>query len=142
MNIKAALIGVVAFFCLTTLYADEFWFLPERFASVTLVTTKGKERVTVETWTKAEGSEHKIFESRLIPTEGGAYRTPKGTVFRLKHLIESIINDGNRHINSGDWQLTISGAGAEFGYLKRTMPQVAFGKTPPLVYLGAKKEAK
>ncbi len=64
--------------------------------------------------------------------------TPKGSVFTLKQLSKPIINDGNRHINSGDWQLTVSGHGAEFARLKSKMPVVAFGATPPLVYLGSK----
>jgi hypothetical protein len=59
-------------------------------------------------------------------------------VFTLKHLPAPIINDGNRHINSGDWQLTVSGGGDEFAKLKPKLPKVAFGDTPPFVYLGEK----
>lgn len=140
MNIKTTTATICAFFCAGLLRADDFAFLPERFSSITFVTTKGHERITVETGTKQEGSEAKIFESRLAPAGAGAYRTPEGTIFTLKHLSKPIINDGNRHINSGDWQLTISGSGPEFARLKRNMPKVTFGETPPLTYLGTKKQ--
>jgi hypothetical protein len=139
MNPKAITTGICALLFMSQLHADEFWFLPERFSSITLVTTKGKECVAVEAWTKEEGSKHKVFESTLTRTGMEIYTTPNGTIFTLKKLDRPTVNDGNRHINSGDWQLTVSGKGSEFNRLKKVMPEVSFGDTPPLTYLGTKK---
>ena len=129
---------VLVFLSMGQLHADEFRFWLNRFGGIFIETTKGKEHVRVFQGNKQ--SEETIFESRLIPFGPGTYATPKGTVFTLKHLRKSIINDGNRHINSGDWQLTVAGKGNEFESLRPKMPFVAFGELPNLVYLGEKTE--
>jgi hypothetical protein len=137
---KAFAITLAALVATALLHADELHFQFHRFGHIAIETTKGKESVIIETYDKEPGSEQIIFKSRLIPTGDGSYITPNGTVFAIKHLRKPIINDGNRHINSGDLQLTVSGKGKEFARLKPKMPTVAFGDTPPLVYLGEKAE--
>ncbi len=122
--------------------AEEYDFRSDRYGDIFLYTDKGKERVVVMRTSKTPGNEETIFESRLTPSGVGIYVTPKGTVFTLKHLPAPVINDGNRHINSGDWQLTVSGHGAEFKRLKPKMPIVELEETPPLVYLGSKANLK
>ena len=119
-----------------TLRAEEYIFQYERFGATTLHTDKGKEFVRIEESGK-EGPVTTLFKSGLKPRGRGVYATMRGTVFTLGHLPRPITNDGNRHINSGDWKLTVSGQGEEFTRLKPKMPVVAFGDTPPLVYLGA-----
>lgn len=116
--------------------ADEIQFWLNRYGGIDLQTTKGKEKVRVYQGDKH--SEHTILESRLLPVSAGVYATPKGTRFTLKHLDQPIISDENRHQDSGDWQLTVSGEGKEFERLKAKMPFVTFGDLPPLVYLGTK----
>ena len=117
--------------------------MPDRMSSITLVTTTGQERITVSTYVKQTDTDRVIFESKLIPAETStgdpAYKTPKGTLFTLKHLATPVVNDDNRHINSGDWKLRITGTGAEYTRLKTNMPTVTFGNTPPLVYLGSRQ---
>ena len=137
---KALAITLAVLVAVPLLHADELHFQFHRFGHIAIETTKGKESVIIETYDKAPGSEHIIFKSRLIRAGDGNYSTPQGTVFTIKHLSKPIINDGNRRINSGDLQLTVSGNGKEFARLKPKMPTVAFGDTPPLVYLGVKAE--
>ena len=122
--------------------AEEYDFRYERYGDIFLYTDKGKERVVIVRSSKTAEHEETIFESRLTPSGAGIYVTPKGTVFTLKQLPQPIINDENRHINSGDWQLTASGRGAEFKSLKPKMPVVELGDTPPFVYLGEKANLK
>jgi hypothetical protein len=135
---KAFAAAIVLFLGASQLHAEEIQFWLNRFGGIFIETAKGKERVRVFQGNKE--TEDTIFESRLIPSAPGTYATPKGTVFALKHLEKPIINDGNRRINSGDWQLTVSGKGTEFDRLKTKMPFVAFGSLPPFVYLGEKAE--
>ena len=122
--------------------ADEYDFRYDRYGDIFLYADKGKERVVIVRGSKTPRDEETIFESRLTPSRAGIYVTPNNTVFTLKQLPEPIINDGNRHINSGDWQLTVSGHGAEFKRLKPKMPVVELEETPPLVYLGTKTNLK
>ena len=136
--IKTTEFALVLFLATPLIHAEEFIFQYQRFGHISLETAKGKERVIILAYGKADSDERTIFESGLTPAGAGTYKTPKGTVFALKKLPEPIIHDENRHINSGDWQLTVSGQGREFERLKPEMPEVAFGETPPLVYLGKK----
>ncbi len=124
------------------LRAEEYDFRYDRYGDIYLYTDKGKERVVIVRTGKTPGDQETIFESRLTRSDAGIYVTPQGTIFRLKQLKEPIINDENRHINSGDCQLTVSGRGAEFTRLKPKMPVVELGDTPPLVYLGVKANLK
>lgn len=119
-------------------HADQITFQYHRFGDIVVDTEKGKENVVIEYSDKDPKNDRTIFKSRLIRVRGNVYRTPKGTLFTLEHLPRPIVNDPNRRINSGDWKLTVSGAGDEFVRLKPQMPKVAFGKTPALVYLGEK----
>jgi hypothetical protein len=120
--------------------AEEYIFQYHRFGHISLQTDRGKERIVILAYSKTPGDETTIFDSPLKRSGADTYVTPKGTVFTLKHLTAPIINDGNRRINSGDWQLTVSGTGKEFAKLKPNLPKVAFGDTPLFVYLGEKAE--
>ena len=144
MNAAMKIVVLALTLLLTTslIRAEEYDFRYDRYGDIFLYTDKGKERVVIVRTSKTPGDEEAIFESHLTPAGAGIYVTPKSTVFTLKQLPEPIINDGNRHINSGDWQLTVSGHGAEFKRLKPKMPIVELGDTPPLVYLGSKANLK
>src|SRR4029453_11135173 len=135
---KAFAAAIVLFLGASQLHAEEIQFWLNRFGGIFIATAKGKERVRVFQGNKE--TEDTIFESRLIPSAPGTYATPKGTVFALKHLETPIINDAKRRINSGDWQLTVSGKGTEFDRLKIKIPFVAFVFFHPFVYLGEKAE--
>jgi hypothetical protein len=137
-----AVLAAAAFLLGTPLaaYADQITFQYHRFGDIIVETDKGKENVVIEYSDKDPKNDQTIFKSRLIRLKESVYRTPKGTLFTLEHLPRPIINDPNRRINSGDWKLTVSGTGPEFTRLKPRMPKVAFGKTPPLVYLGEKAQ--
>jgi hypothetical protein len=135
---KAFAIAIILFLGANQLHAEEIQFWLNRFGGIFIETAKGKEQVRVFQGNKE--TEWTIFESRLIPSARGTYATPKGTVFTLKQLKKPIINDRNRRINSGDWQLAVSGKSKEFDRLKPKMPFVAFGDLPPFVYLGEKAE--
>ena len=139
---KILVLALTLFLVTSLIRAEEYDFRYDRYGDIYLYTDKGKERVVIVRTSKTPGDEETIFESHLTPSGAGIYVTPKSTVFTLKQLPEEIINDGNRHINSGDWQLTVSGHGAEFKRLKPKMPIVELGDTPPLVYLGSKANLK
>ena len=117
------------------LHAEEYLFQYDRFGAITLHTDAGKANVLIEDSVK-DSAVNTIFKSPLKPQGPGVFVTPHGTAFTLKHLSKPVVNDSNRHINSGDWQLTVSGSGEEFTRLKPKMPKVSFGHNPPLVYLG------
>ncbi len=131
-----ALVLLLLCVCANPLRADEIQFWLNRFGGIFVETAPGKEHVRVFQGNKE--TEKTLFRSRLIRRGPDTYRTPGGTLFTLKHLDQPIINDGNRRINSGDWQLTVSGQGREFRRLKPKIPFVAFGDLPPLVFLGEK----
>ncbi len=139
---KTIILALALSLITSLLHAEGYDFRYDRYGDILLYADKGKERVVIVQATKALGSEKIIFESSLSVSGAGTYVTPKGTVFTLKHLPEPIINDENRGINSGDWQLTVSGNGAEFKDLKPKMPVVELAETPPLVYLGTKTDLK
>lgn len=117
--------------------AEEIFFLPERFFYITLSTTKGKERVVFESFDKMTDVTQTTLRSRLIRVRENVYRTPRGTVFTLEHLPAPIINDANRHINSGDWRLTVTGSGKEYRHLDSEIPNITDSKSPRLVFLGS-----
>ena len=125
---------------LSAAFADQFVFTYHRFGTITITATPGQEGVVIEEESGKGGPVTTIFKSRLSLAGPGLYKTPKGTWFKLKQLSKPVINDANRHINSGDWKLTVSGSGKEWAKLKSKMPKVAIGNTPPLVYLGEKSE--
>ena len=131
---KVSIYVVLAFCIISPLDAQLIRFRLNRFGGLCLRTSKGKEHVEVYQGNKQ--GEKVLFDSPLEVCFGGIYTTPDGINFMLKHLANAIVNDGNRHLNSGDWQLTISGTGDNFKRLKEQMPFVAFGKLPPLTYLG------
>lgn len=137
-KITTLLTALIVFATAGPLRADELQFWLNRFGGIFIETAKGREQVRVFQGSKE--SEETLFKSRLIRSGPGSYATPKKTTFTLKRLEKPVINDRNRQINSGNWQLTVSGQGREFARLKARMPSVAFGKLPPLVYLGAKAE--
>ncbi len=122
------------------LRAEQYAFWYDRFGSISLDIGGDKGRVSIEYQVKTRPLD-KILRSGLVLAGPGVFKTPHGTLFTLKHLPEPVINDGNRHINSGDWQLTVSGSGSEFIRIKPKLPGASFGDTPPLVYLGEKVEA-
>jgi len=139
---KTVVLTLTLLLAASLIRAEEYDFRYDRYGDIYLSTDKRKERVMIVQGSKKPEDEKTIFDSHLIPSGGGVYVTPKGTVFTLKHLPEPIINDANRHIHSGDWQLTVSGRGAEFSALKPKMPIVELAETAPLVYLGEKADAK
>lgn len=136
----AFLVFTLTLATLSTALADQFVFTFHRFGTITIEATPGQQGVVIEEQMGKEGPVKTIFKSRLSLAGPGFYKTPKGTCFKLKHLSKPIINDANRHINSGDWRLTVSGSGNEWAKLKPKMPKVAIGNTPPLVYLGEKSD--
>jgi hypothetical protein len=129
---------LLALLTVPTLFAGQYIFSYHRFADIVLRTDAGKESVLIE-YGEKDASLEIIFKSHLLPAAAGVFKTPGGTVFTLTHLHAPIVNDANRRINSGDWQLTISGQGAEFAKLKPRLPKASFGDTPPLVYFGEKE---
>jgi hypothetical protein len=124
------------------IHAEEYDFRYDRYGDIYLYTDKGNERVVIVRTSKKPGDEETIFESRLTPSGAGVYVTPKSTVFTLKQLPEAIINDGNRHINSGDWQLSVSGHRCRIQAPETENAHCRARDTPSLVYLGSKANLK
>jgi len=112
----------------------KFQFQPGRFSVLTLEIEPGSEKVSYETGDK-RGSEI-VFASPMKPAGGMSYVSPHGTRFRLEKLGQPLINDANRHINSGDWKLTISGDGDEYLSLKEKIGAPSFGDTGRTEYYG------
>lgn len=118
--------------------AAEFQFHPERYTILTLVTTTGRERVTVETWDDARDTNRTTFDATLTPKSPGVYLTPAGTRFTLEHLAAPAVNDPNHGINSGDWRLRVAGKAAELANFERAVPNESSSNPPSFVWFGTR----
>ena len=85
--------------------------------------------------------ETKVILKSVLKLEDGVYKSTGGICFRLLKLAHPVVNDPNRHINSGDWILLISGEGKNFSDFKGRMPEGTFKEGfSDLTYLGEKVE--
>jgi hypothetical protein len=139
MKLTTALVLLIA--GITRGLPADFYFLPQRYTEILLVTAEGKQHVTVNTYQQETDTEKVVFSSALTEVSRGIFRTPDNVVFTLEHLSKPIINDENHKINSGDWKLTVSGKGDSFAHIKSIFPIDDLGDTPPLVYLGTERNA-
>lgn len=130
--------AVAIVFLPAILLADEYRFDTNRFGSIQLSTGKDGAKVVFIQGDKQ--GEETTWQSKLVPKGKDTWATKAGTVFTLVKLPRKIVNDGNRGINSGDWKLTISGAGKEYAEVKKKAPFLAFGDETKTEYLGVKVE--
>ena len=110
----------------------EFWL--NRFGCIRLET--GEKSAKVEFGRGNKEGEEIVWKSDLAPVDEATFKTKAGTLFKLVKLEKPVVNDGNRHINSGIWQIEISGKGKEFQQIRDKLPFVAFGDTGKPVFYG------
>ena len=110
----------------------EFWL--NRFGCIRLETGEKTAKVEFERGTKQ--GEEIVWKSDLTAVDKTTFRTKSGTTFKLLKLEKPVVNDGNRKINSGTWQIEITGKGKEFQQVRDKLPFVAFGDTGKPVYYG------
>jgi hypothetical protein len=103
-------------------HAEELQFWLNRFGGIFLNTTTRHVRIFQGNKT----GEETIFEADLKETAPGIFCSHGGTLFILKRLNKPAINDGNRKINSGNWNLKMCGS-KEFKALVPKLPFTAFG---------------
>lgn len=110
----------------------EFWL--NRFGCIRLETAEKAAKVEFQQGNK-EGEEI-VWKSDLTVVDPTTFKTKAGTTFKLVKLEKPVVNDGNRHLNSGSWQIEITGKGKEFQQVRDKLPFVAFGDTGKPVYYG------
>ena len=110
----------------------EFWL--NRFGCIRLET--GEKSAKVEFGRGNKEGEEIVWKSDLAPVDKATFKTKAGTLFKLVKLEKPVVNDGNRQINSGIWQIEISGKGKEFQQIRDKLPFVAFGDTGKPVFYG------
>jgi hypothetical protein len=126
-------------FCLWLVFAFpaqaeryEFWL--NRFGCIRLET--GEKSAKVEFGRGNKEGEEIVWKSDLASVDKATFKTKAGTLFKLVKLEKPVVNDGNRQINSGIWQIEISGKGKEFQQIRDKLPFVAFGDTGKPVFYG------
>ena len=110
----------------------EFWL--NRFGCIRLEIAEKTAKVEFEQGTKQ--GEEIVWKSDLTAVDKTTFKTKSGTTFKLVKLEKPVVNDGNRKINSGTWQIEITGKGKEFQQVRDKLPFVAFGDTGKPVYYG------
>ncbi|MES2920414.1 MAG: hypothetical protein V4819_02640 [Verrucomicrobiota bacterium] len=139
---KLALIPFLLVLAFEGAKAEQFEFQVHRFCHIRINTDRGKENVLIEVYPKAV-PETKVILKSVLKLEDGVYKSADGICFRLLKLAHPVVNDPNRHINSGDWILLISGEGKSFLGFKGRMPEGTFREGfSDLAYLGEKVEAE
>lgn len=110
----------------------EFWL--NRFGCIRLETAEKTAKVEFEQGTKQ--GEEIVWKSDLTAVDKTTFKTKAGTTFKLVKLEKPVVNDDNRKINSGTWQIEITGKGKEFQQVRDKLPFVAFGDTGKPIYYG------
>src|SRR6266478_4207829 len=119
----------------TMAHAETYAFRIGRFTDLTFITDKGKAKVIIEDGDKVSSAI--VFEARLKPSRKGSFVTKRGTIFHLQRLKEKVINDANRHINSGNYKLVVSGKGPEYDRIVAWKSDFAENDEPE--YFGEKR---
>ena len=110
--------------------AEEYEFIVHRFCDIKLKTSQETGDVEIRIYPKAVPEEEVVLQSKLKRIADGSYETPHGTRFTLSKLPKAIIHDHNRHINSGNWLLKITGSGPEYLKLKKRLVPISTFRTP------------
>ncbi len=113
---------------------DSYVFFFNRFGWIKMEVSGAKGHVEIVQGSKVD--EEILLKSALTRVDGMQYKSTNGILFTLKKLKKSVINDGNRGINSGDWQLTISGDVKQFKKIKGRIPVTTIGDKKTYVYYG------
>lgn len=140
-NLKRSFIGAVllSFTVFTgSISAEEFSFWVNRYGNVSLITTKGKEKLTFVQEDK-QGNEERT-EVKLKPVDKSSFSTPGGTIFVLQKLEKPVVKDGNRKLNSGSWKLSITTQGKDYAKVSEPIANAAFGDPGKVECYGEKAE--
>jgi hypothetical protein len=114
--------------------ADRYEFWLNRFGCIRLETGEKMSKVEFEQGNKEK--EEIVWKSDLTTVDNPTFKTKAGTTFKLVKLQKPVVHDENRHINSGNWQIEITGEGKEFQQIRDKLPFVAFGDTGKPVFYG------
>ena len=120
---------------ITVAQAEHYEFWLNRFGCIRLETGEKTAKVEFEQGDKDE-KEEIVWKSELTAVDKSTFKTKAGTTFKVVKLEKPVVNDGNRHINSGSWQLEITGKGKEFQQVREKLPFVAFGDTGKPIFYG------
>jgi hypothetical protein len=112
--------------------AATYLFMLNRFGGIEVTTDDGVGRVRMF----QESKEGEKFVSMVALKN---WVTPDGSLFEIKELAEPVVNDEERHINSGSWRLRIVGASPA---LRGRLPMLAdFARTnEAMTFYGEKVE--
>lgn len=119
---------------ITSAQAERYEFWLNRFGCIRLDTTAAAPKIEFEQGNK-EGEEI-VWKADLTVVDKATFKTKAGTTFKLVNLEKPVVNDENRHINSGDWQIEITGKGKEYQLVRDKLPFVAFGDSNKPIFFG------
>lgn len=104
---------------------QKYEFLVHRFCNIELNTSAGHESIEIKVYPKAVDEMEVLFKAKLKKVGEGMYVTGDGTTVTLVKLPKEVINDHNRHINSGRWLVSLLGEGEEYSKLKKTLISIS-----------------
>lgn len=110
--------------------AGDYEFRVHRFCDLLLHLDESKGHVKIEAYPKAVETTQTLFQSSLTRLDPATYETPEGIRFTLTRLSEPVVLDHNRHINSGDWRLEITGSSQDYEKLKELLIPISSFRTP------------
>ena len=124
MKIPAAIV-FLSISLLQQSYAQRYEFQVHRFCDLQLNTTPGEENIEIKVYPKAVDETKVLFKAKLKKTGDGMFVTGSGITVVLVKLPKEIVNDRNRHINSGRWLITLLGGGKEYLQLKKELTPIS-----------------
>jgi len=150
--IKITIAAILFILGLNTSHAEEYLFLVHRFCDILLDTNSSAPYVEIKIYPKTVEQTEILFRSKLKLIGDKTYESSNKIRFKLKQLQTAVIHDANRHINSGNWQLDITGTNSDFQRLKNQLvpistfrtpdPDSAENPMPDMVYYGVLEEGK
>jgi len=137
---KRLIVILTCILCTSISHAKNYEFIVHRFCDIRLNTTSGQEGVEIKVYPKAVAKTQVIYKSKLTKKGDKYFVTDTGIVFILIKLPDSVLNDHNRGINSGNWLLAIMGEGKEYSNLKKKLVPISTFRHDYLKFPDSKTE--
>ena len=138
MKLRILLAVVGLSFIALSARADQFDFQPSRVESVEFTSTKDGARIVAKVYDKVTNTDAVQFKIELKKKGDNVYVSPKGTTFTLKHL--SAPRNAGKTIDSGDWELRVSGSGEEFQQIRDSANEDSDSTESEAIFTGSKKK--